>query len=149
MNFNAIIAVLVIKQILTREEADSLVQHLNDKPQSSELRDAIIAVSEVIGAAVPANIMTQIPSVGPTQQAEELAARSQAPVAQVAPPPTPLEPANTQGPDTVTGPDQSGNPASLESKNTDHEPNAAPEKEDPTTGKSSSDKKPNSKHKKK
>lgn len=83
MNFNAIIAVLVIKQIITREEGEQLVEHLHDKPQSTELRDAITAVGEIIGAPV----VTQAAPLtgGPAQQAEELAARSAQPTPQVAP----------------------------------------------------------------
>lgn len=118
MNFNAIIAVLVIKQIITQDEGQALVEHLHDKPQSTELRDSIAAVGEIIGAPVASTVAPL--TGGPAQQAEELAARSALPTAPVAPPPTPLEPANTQGPDNVTGPDQSNNPASLESEATEH-----------------------------
>lgn len=119
MNFNALIAVLVIKQIITQEEGQSLVEHLHDKPQSTELRDAIAAVGEIIGA--PALVSAHAPLTGgPAQQQEELAARAAQPTSPVAPPPAPLEPANTQGPDNVTGPDQSSNPASLESDETEH-----------------------------
>jgi hypothetical protein len=84
---NALIAVLVIKGILTRDEGDALVEHLNDKPQSTVLADAITVISEIIA---PPATAAQLPlgPVGPTQQAEELAARSQPqPVLpQVAPP---------------------------------------------------------------
>jgi hypothetical protein len=120
MNFNALIAVLVIKNIISQEEGENLVEHLNDKPQSTVLRDAITSVGEIIGAPAAGNIMQQLGPVGPAQQAEEIAARSAQPTSPVAPPPTPLEPANTQGPNTVTGPDQSGNEASLETPETDH-----------------------------
>jgi hypothetical protein len=75
MNFNAIIAVLILKLVITEDEGLRLVEHLNDKPQSTVLRDAIAAVAEVIGKPVP---IVQLPMgpVGPAQQAEELAART-------------------------------------------------------------------------
>lgn len=75
MNFNAIIAVLILKSILTQDEGDRLVEHLNDKPQSTVLRDAIAAVAEVIGKPQAA-IMPQIGPVGPAQIAETLADHS-------------------------------------------------------------------------
>lgn len=80
MNFNALIAVLILKSVITEDEGQRLVEHLNDKPQSTVLRDAIAAVAEVIGK--PANVV-QVPlgPVGPAQQAEELAARNAAPQA--------------------------------------------------------------------
>lgn len=77
MNFNALIAVLVLKSILTEDEAERLVEHLNDKPQSTVLKDAIAAVAEVIGKPQP-SIMHNIAPVGPAQQAEEQAARAAA-----------------------------------------------------------------------
>lgn len=75
MNFNAIIAVLILKSIITEDEGNRLVEHLNDKPQSTVLRDAIAAVAEVIGKPVPV-VQAPIGPVGPAQQAEELAARN-------------------------------------------------------------------------
>lgn len=75
MNFNALIAVLVLKSILTEDEAERLVEHLNDKPQSTVLKDAIAAVAEVIGKPVP-QVHVPLGPVGPAQQAEELAARN-------------------------------------------------------------------------
>jgi hypothetical protein len=76
MNFNALIAVLVLKSVLTEDEAERLVEHLNDKPQSTVLRDAIAAVAEVIGKPQP-SILPPIGPVGPAQMQEELAARAQ------------------------------------------------------------------------
>jgi hypothetical protein len=121
MNFNAIIAVLVLRSVITEDEATQLVEHLNDKPQSTVLRDAIAQIAEIIGKPANTALMPQLGPVGPAQHAEEMAARANAPVAPVAPPPTPLEPANTQGPENVTGPDQSGNEASLEHDDTSHD----------------------------
>lgn len=85
MNFNAIIALLIVKQVITEEEGQRLADHLHDKPQSTELSDAIRAVGEVIGAPVANPVAAQIGPVGPAQQAEEIAARSAQPVAPVAP----------------------------------------------------------------
>lgn len=120
MNFNAIIAVLILKGVITEDEGTRLVELLNDKPQSTVLRDSIAQVAEIIGKPANAAIMPQLGPVGPAQHAEEMAARAGAPAAPVAPPVPPIEPGNTQGPDNVTGPDQSGNANSLEHENTDH-----------------------------
>lgn len=84
MNFNALIAVLILKLVITEDEGQRLVEHLNDKPQSTMLKDAIAAVAEVIGKPVQP-IMQHIGPVGPAQQAEEAAARA-ANAAPVAPP---------------------------------------------------------------
>lgn len=75
MNFNAIIAVLILKSVITEDEGERLVIHLNDKPQSTVLKDAIAAVAEVIGKPQPA-VQAPLGPVGPAQQAEELAARN-------------------------------------------------------------------------
>ena len=70
MNFNAVIATLVIKGVITEEEGNALVNFLHDKPQSSQLTDSIREVEE---------FMTYPPLTGgPQQQAEELAARERA-----------------------------------------------------------------------
>jgi hypothetical protein len=50
MNFNAIIAVLEIKGIITRDEGEALVELLNNKPQSTALADAVEQINEVITA---------------------------------------------------------------------------------------------------
>lgn len=98
MNFNAIIAVLILKSVITEDEGQRLVEHLNDKPQSTVLKDAIAAVAEVIGKPVPV-VHAPIGPVGPAQQAEELAARN-TPVAQpvldAAHVPTPEQPAELE-----------------------------------------------------
>jgi hypothetical protein len=85
MNFNAIIALLILKGIITDDEGTRLVEHLNDKPQSTVLRDAIAAVAEVIGKP-RATILPPLGPVGPAQVAEEMAARSAPVVAPVEPP---------------------------------------------------------------
>lgn len=85
MNFNALIAVLVIKQIITQDEGEKLVEHLHDKPQSTELRDAIAAVGEIIGAPVASTVAAALGPVGPEQAREELAARSAQPTSPAAP----------------------------------------------------------------
>lgn len=51
MNFNALIAALVLKGVLTKEEGEKLVEHLANKPQSTQLADAIEQVKEFIVAA--------------------------------------------------------------------------------------------------
>lgn len=75
MNFNAIIALLILKSVITEDEGERLVEHLNDKPQSAVLRDAIAAVAEVIGKPAPP-VVVMLGPVGPAQAAEEIAARS-------------------------------------------------------------------------
>jgi type IV secretory pathway VirB10-like protein len=96
MNFNAIIAVLILKSVITEDEGERLVEHLNDKPQSTRLSDSIAAVADVIGKPEPA-LLPHIGPVGPAQQAEELAARQAAPTlpaaapAPVAPPQPPAD----------------------------------------------------------
>lgn len=94
MNFNALIAVLILKSVITEDEGQRLVEHLNDKPQSTVLKDAIAAVAEVIGKPVPV-AHAPIGPVGPAQQAEELAARNtpvQQPVLDAAHVEAPAEP---------------------------------------------------------
>ena len=54
MNFNALIAVLVLKKVITEEEASLLVTHINDKPQSTMLSNAIASIKEVLDEATPA-----------------------------------------------------------------------------------------------
>lgn len=53
MNINALIAVLVLKGILSKDEGEKLVEHLNNKPQSTQLADAMEQVSEFISKQVP------------------------------------------------------------------------------------------------
>jgi polyhydroxyalkanoate synthesis regulator phasin len=48
MNFNAIIAALVLKGILSKDEGEKLVEHLNNKPQSTSLAETIKQVSEFV-----------------------------------------------------------------------------------------------------
>lgn len=107
MNFNAIIAVLILKSVITEDEGQRLVEHLNDKPQSTVLRDAIAAVAEVIGKPQPA-IMPHIGPVGPAQQAEEAAARAL--------PQPPLDPSVAQpaSPTGTTEPELAANEAKVD-----------------------------------
>lgn len=95
MNINAIIAVLVLRNVITEAEGEDLVSYINDKPQSTVLSDAIAAVAEVIGKPQP-KIMPQLGPVGPAQFAEETAARS-TPAPTPAPAEVPNEPDNTLG----------------------------------------------------
>ncbi len=109
MNHNVVFAVLVLKNVITEEEAQGLVEYVNERPQSTVLRDAIADVAEIIGKpAVP--IMQQLGPVGPAQHAEEMAARSQTttaganvdvdvPTNSPAQPVAPHEPGNTIGKD--------------------------------------------------
>jgi polyhydroxyalkanoate synthesis regulator phasin len=48
MNFNALIAVLVLKGVLTKDEGEKLVEHLNNKPQSTSLADMVEQVKEFV-----------------------------------------------------------------------------------------------------
>lgn len=121
MNSNAVIAVLVIKNIITLEEGEALVDHLGNKPQSTVLSDSISAVGEIIAAPAPAAILPQINNMaGPEQRNEEIAARSAQPTAPVAPPPEPAIPENNR-PDEVleADKDKSPEPAHTDDKSTD------------------------------
>lgn len=137
MNFNAIIAVLILKSVITEDEGQRLVEHLNDKPQSTVLKDAIAAVAEVIGKpqqAVPA----PIGPVGPAQQAEELAARNtpvQQPVLDAAhvEAPAPAEP-ELAAADPVLDADQA------DDKPADSEPEKPADKEEKPSDTESEDK---------
>lgn len=53
MNFNALVAVLVLKGVLGREEAEKLVEYLNNKPQSTLLADTIEQIQEFITIVTP------------------------------------------------------------------------------------------------
>lgn len=48
MNNNAIIAILVVKDIITQEEGEKLVELLHDKPQSTVLNDSIAQIKEFV-----------------------------------------------------------------------------------------------------
>jgi hypothetical protein len=110
MNFNAIIAVLILKSVITEDEGERLVEHLNDKPQSTVLRDAIAAVAEVIGKPQPA-ILPHIGPVGPAQQAEEAAARAL--------PQPPLDPSVAQPVSPNQEPELAANEATLDADQAD------------------------------
>lgn len=75
MNFNAIIAVLVLRGVITEDEGTRIVEYLNDKPQSTVLRDSVAQIAEIIGKLPNTAILPQLGPVGPAQHAEELAAR--------------------------------------------------------------------------
>lgn len=106
MNFNALIAVLILKSVITEDEGQRLVEHLNDKPQSTVLRDAIAAVAEVIGKPQPAFVHPAFGPVGPAQQAEELAARAL--------PQPPLDPSVAQPVSPNQEPELAANEATLD-----------------------------------
>jgi hypothetical protein len=81
MNANAIIATLVLKNIISQDEGEKLVEHLNNKPQSTVLSDAIADVTPLLNAPAPP-LMPPVGSMaGPAQVAEEAAARAATPVA--------------------------------------------------------------------
>lgn len=107
MNFNALIAVLILKNVITEDEGERLVEHLNDKPQSTVLKDAIAAVAEVIGKPQPV-VPAPLGPVGPAQQAEELAARAAAPATDNVQTPAPAAPAEPElaANEAVVDPDQ-------------------------------------------
>lgn len=72
MNINPVLAILVLKKIITNEEAERVAEFVHDKPQSTILREVINQVKDLLD-------MSQEPLTGgPTQQQEELAARERA-----------------------------------------------------------------------
>lgn len=48
MNSNAVIAVLVLKGIITKDEGEKLVEYLNNRPQSTMLAEVLSQVGEFI-----------------------------------------------------------------------------------------------------
>lgn len=105
MNQNAIIAVLILRNIITHDEGQAIVDHIHDKPQSTVLADAINDIKPLL---IPVEaLMPQLGPVGPEQRQEEIAARS---AAAVAPPPDlqeskPEEPKVTEPAKTETEPE--------------------------------------------
>lgn len=69
MNINPILALLVLKGIVTAEEAEAVADFVHDKPQSTILGDVINQIKELLPMAQPL-------TGGPEQQNEELAARA-------------------------------------------------------------------------
>jgi len=61
MNFNAIIATLELKGILTREEGEKLVEFINNKPQSTSLADQVDQIKELFDAVKPAETPKAVP----------------------------------------------------------------------------------------
>lgn len=70
MNINPVIAILILKKIITEEEGQAVVDFVHDKPQSTILSDVINQIKELLPMNQPAPL-----TGGPVQQAEELAAR--------------------------------------------------------------------------
>jgi membrane protein involved in colicin uptake len=54
MNFTAIIAILELKGVITREEGEKVIEFLNNKPQSTLLNDAVEQVKELVDQDLPA-----------------------------------------------------------------------------------------------
>lgn len=48
MNQNALIAVLVVKGIISKEEGEKIVEYLNNKPQSTMLSEVLNDISEFV-----------------------------------------------------------------------------------------------------
>lgn len=113
MNQNAVIAVLVTKGVLTREEADRLVDHLHTKPQSANLEDTLRTVSEVLSPPTA----PLLGPVGPEQAAEEAIARTTA-TAPMGDPATPTEFPTLPGANESTGNDLSYSEISDNAKQT-------------------------------
>lgn len=129
MNFNAIIAVLILKRVITEDEAERLVEYLNNKPQSTVLKDAIASVAEVIGK--PAPIVHQpLGPVGPAQQAEELAARA-APVEPPPTTPTPAPESTPPAPEAPAEPELAANEAVVDKDQADEAPSDTDNEEQP------------------
>jgi fatty acid-binding protein DegV len=53
VNVNAIIALLELKGIITRDEGQKLVEYLNNRPQSTQLNDAVEQLKDFITPASP------------------------------------------------------------------------------------------------
>lgn len=86
MNINPVIAVLILKNIITQDEGQAIVDFVHDKPQSTVLADAIESIKALL---LPTEaLMPQLGPVGPVQREEEIAART----ADVISPPVPAEP---------------------------------------------------------
>lgn len=74
MNFNALIAILILKNVITEDEGQAVVDYLHDKPQSTVLRDTIADVKPLL---MPVEaLMPQLGPIGPEQRQEEIAART-------------------------------------------------------------------------
>lgn len=74
MNINSILAVLVLKNVITEEEAERIAEYIHDKPQSTVLADAI---SDIKPLLVPTAVTNpELGPVGPVQRQEEISART-------------------------------------------------------------------------
>jgi hypothetical protein len=76
MNMNAVLAILVLKNVVTQDEANAVADYIHDRPQSTVLRDTIEDIRPLL--IPPEPVMSQIGPVGPVQQHEEIAARAAA-----------------------------------------------------------------------
>lgn len=70
MNINPLLAILVLKKVITQDEAEQVAEFVHDKPQSTILSDVISQIKEFLP-------MDQPLVGGPAQQNEELRARDQ------------------------------------------------------------------------
>jgi hypothetical protein len=85
VNINPIIAVLILKNIITQDEGQAIVDFVHDKPQSTVLADAIESIKPLL---LPTEaLVPPLGPVGPVQREEEIAART----ADVLSPPAPVE----------------------------------------------------------
>jgi len=69
---NVIIAVLILRNIITEDEGQRIVDFIHDRPQSKILTDAIADVAEIIGKSTTPALPVLGP-VGPAQIADTLA----------------------------------------------------------------------------
>lgn len=133
MNFNAILAVLVLKNIISKDEGERIVEHLNQRPQSTVLSDAIAQITELMDAPAPPILPQVATMAGPVQQAENAAALAA----------TPQAPAGAPMPDDKPAMPSDNNDSSVTSEqNTPKEEPKAPADDKPA-------KKPTDKSKKK
>lgn len=102
MNSNAVIAILVLKNIITEDEGQRVVDFIHDKPQSTVLKDAIADVAAIIGKPT-APALPQLGPVGPAQIAETLAAHAPDPVPAAEPVTEPEAPAPVADPPVGEG----------------------------------------------
>ncbi len=83
MNINPVIAILVLRNVITQEEGQAVVDFVHDKPQSTVLSDSIDAIKELLVPVEASNPV--LGPVGPVQREEEIAARTAAATAPLVP----------------------------------------------------------------